>query len=186
MSDTPKDDSWWQGVDGKWYPPVAKAATTEGLNVNSSAPEVKQNKFSRKKVGLIASAAVAGLLLVLLFLQIREPSIERVTGTFTLVGSWSVYSGYSLDKNCNASGGYSDIGSSTQVILKNKEGLEVTRTDLGMFPIIDLSGDRRCTWTFRLDVPEGEEYYVLSVGRRGEMKFSFEEMKSISLTLGGD
>lgn len=187
MSDVPRDSSWWQGVDGKWYPPVARAETS-GVAANAgSASTPKGQSGKRKLFGLIAVVVLVGATAIWL-VRNREPEKKQVVGTFAVIDKKSSYGDWNLDENCNTSGGYSDIGSSTQVIVKNREGVELSRTDLGVLPKIETEGrTRRCTWTFFLAISKGEDYYILSVGRRGEMKYSFEEITSgVSLSLGDD
>jgi hypothetical protein len=186
MSDVPQDGSWWQGVDGKWYPPVARAEFS-GVSANAEPALASKGVSGKwKAFGVVAAVVLAGAVAIWL-IRDREPETSRVVGKFALIDKRSSV-GWSLDENCNTSGGYSDIGSSTQVIVKNREGLELARTDLGVLPEIEtVSVTRRCTWTFYLEIPKGEDYYILSVGRRGEMKYSFEEITSgVSLSLGGD
>lgn len=187
MSDVPQDSSWWQGVDGKWYPPVARAEFS-GVSTNAEPALEPQGRSGKwKAFGIVAAVVLAGAVAIWL-IRDREPETGRVVGTFAVIDKKSSYLGWNLDENCNTSGGYSDIGSSTQVIVKNREGLELDRTDLGVLPEIKTEGrTRRCTWTFFLEIPKGEEYYILSVGRRGEMGYSFDEITSgVSLSLGGD
>ena len=65
--------------------------------------------------------------------------------------------------------------------------LELARTDLGITPVFTDTNGRRCTWFYFLEVPKGEEYYILAVGRREEMKYTFEEITSgVTLSLGDD
>lgn len=182
MSDTPKDDSWWQGVDGKWYPPVAKAAPADGSSALNTSIGTSSAKSGRKKlvVVLVALFAVLG---ALIFWSQREPSTENVTGKFTLVGS-DFGGTWNLDEDCEGRGGYSDIGSSTQVVVENQTGVILARTTLGIFAQFQSNVGRSCTWSFSLDIPKGEEFYVLSVGSRGDMVYSFEDLKFVSLTLG--
>jgi hypothetical protein len=184
MSDAPQDSSWWQGVDGKWYPPIARAETS--VSSGSTEPPSAPAGASKKWIilGIVAVIVLGGV--VAMVMKYREPATGTVIGSFTLIGDYSPYGGWNLDKNCNPSGGYSDIGSSTQVVVKNKEGLELARTDLGLLPVFTQENGRRCAWSFVLKIPKGEEYYILSVGSRGEMKYSFEEITSVvTLSLGG-
>ena len=182
MSDVAKGEDWWQGTDGLWYPPVAKKQdipSSDGQAVYKLAP--KKKGLGRKQVLIVLAAVVILGTGTFLFLNSR-PKIERVSGTFGLIDSVRT-----LDENCNSSGGYSDISSSTQVILRSKDGVELDRNSLGIFvePLKIGNGKRLCTWTFRLDVKKGEEYYILSVGKRGEFKYSYEELvDGVSLTLG--
>lgn len=110
----------------------------------------------------------------------RELGEFRVTGTFVL---------YDEDYLCIGGGltlefGYRDINSETDVFWDNEKGDRLATTTLGTKT---KSGFRSCTWTFSLDLPEGEERYVLSVGRRGTKEFTEAELKvpgAVALSLG--
>ena len=182
MSDVTKGEDWWQGTDDLWYPPVAKKQdipSSDGQAVYKLAP--KKKGLGRKQVLIVLAAVVILGTGTFLFLNSR-PEAVKFSVTFALIDEVRA-----LDENCNSSGGYSDISSSTQVILRSKDGVELDRNSLGIFvePLKIGNGKRLCTWTFRLDVKKGEEYYILSVGKRGEFKYSYEELvDGVSLTLG--
>ena len=182
MSDVAKGEDWWQGTDGLWYPPVAKRQdipSSDGQAVYKLAP--KKKGLGRKQVLIVLVAVVILGTGTFLFLNSRPEAVEfRVT--FALIDEVRA-----LDENCNSSGGYSDISSSTQVILRSKDGVELDRSNLGIFvePLKIGNGKRQCQWGRILKVKKGEEYYILSVGERGEFKFSYEELiDGVSLTLG--
>jgi hypothetical protein len=107
----------------------------------------------------------------------------HITGTFTLVDTSLYSSGISaIGGTCMGDGGYGDINSSTEVIVKNDAGTVLARTPLGVG-----TGDvTRCTFSFGFDVTEGEDNYVVSVSHRGETSFTFDELKNngIALSLG--
>ncbi|GCB00964.1 hypothetical protein NCCNTM_45980 [Mycolicibacterium sp. NCC-Tsukiji] len=84
--------------------------------------------------------------------------------------------------SCSGSGGYSDIDQGTQVTVKNGKGDVLATTTLGAG-----SGGRYvCTFPFSFQITEGEDRYVVSVSRRGEMSYSFKDLKAdgVSLQLG--
>lgn len=108
-----------------------------------------------------------------------------VKGTFTLIDtSPSTYfpAITSSGSSCWGSGGYSDVGAGTRVVLKNGKGEELTNATLG----IGTGSKYRCVYTFSLEVMEGESTYVLSIGRRGEQSYSFSDLKNsgVSLSMG--
>jgi hypothetical protein len=108
-----------------------------------------------------------------------------VEGTFLLSDASSRYSNgiSTTGSGCEGDGGYGDINASTQAILKNQDGKELDRADLGP----GKGTSTVCTFTFRLDVTEGERTYVLSVGHRGESTYTWDEIKkpgAIGLSLG--
>ena len=103
-----------------------------------------------------------------------------ISGTFAVIDFDEYYSSDDGD-SCQGEGGYGDINSSTQVILSNGTGDIITRSNLGPGEV----QDSICTYSFELEVTEGEESYVLAVGDRGESTYSFEDLKSgVELSLG--
>lgn len=109
-----------------------------------------------------------------------------ITGTFTLNDdSPSTYSPLiEVDgSSCKGAGGYSDVNPGTPVTVKNGKGEILTTTYLEE----GRGGRYMCTFGITFEVTEGEDRYVVNVGRRGELSFSFAELKSngVSLVLGG-
>lgn len=104
-----------------------------------------------------------------------------VTGTFTVVRSDDFDA---VGSTCRPSGGYGDINSSTQVVVRNPAGVELARTSLG-FGETERRG--RCTFKFEVLLTEGETSYIVEVGRRGEISYSWEEISrpgAVALSLG--
>ncbi len=109
-----------------------------------------------------------------------------ITGTFTLNDdSPSMYSpSIEVDgSSCEGAGGYSDVNPGTPVTVKNGKGEILTTTFLEE----GRGGRYMCTFGMTFEVTEGQDRYVVSVGRRGELSFSFAELKTngVSLVLGG-
>jgi hypothetical protein len=110
----------------------------------------------------------------------RELKSFEVTGTFTL---------YDDDYLCIAGGialsfGYRDINANTDVKWENQVGERLATTTLGEEAT---SGRNSCKWTFTSELPEGEDRYVLSVGRRGTQEYTEAELKvpgAVALSLG--
>lgn len=110
-----------------------------------------------------------------------------ITGSFTLNDdSPSTYSP-SIDvdgSDCEGTGGYSDVNAGTPVTVKNGKGEILTTSYLEQ----GRGGRYMCTFGITFEVTEGQDRYVVNVGRRGELSFSFAELKSngVSLVLGGN
>jgi len=81
--------------------------------------------------------------------------------------------------SCAGSGGYDDVDQGAQVTVKNGKGdiLDTTYLEQGE------GGRYQCTFVFSFDVTEGEDRYVVSMGRRGELSYSFAELKANGVTL---
>lgn len=110
----------------------------------------------------------------------RELKTFKVTGTFTL---------YDEDYLCISGGlalsaGYDDIGSGTDVKWENPDGDRLATTTLGENTA---SGADSCEWTFTSELPEGEERYLLTIGRRGTQEYTEAELKvpdAVGVSLG--
>ena len=98
-----------------------------------------------------------------------------VSGTFVLIETSKPYlSSITSDgTKCQGVHGYSDIGSGTQVVVKNGKGEILASTPLGE----GHGNDASCTFSFSFPITEGQDRYVLSVGHRGEFSYSFEQLQ---------
>ena len=98
-----------------------------------------------------------------------------VSGTFVLTETSKPYlSSISSDgTKCQGVHGYSDVGGSTQVVVKNGKGEIVASTSLGE----GHGNDETCTFSFTFPITEGQDRYVISVGHRGEFSYSFEQLQ---------
>ena len=107
--------------------------------------------------------------------------VIAVSGTFELFDEDETFR-----SSCSGEGGYGDINSSTAVILRDREGSELSRAELGFG---DGNG-KTCEFSFRLQgITEGSpgDVYVLEVGDRGEISYSFAELRvpgAVALTIG--
>lgn len=83
---------------------------------------------------------------------------------------------------CEGDGGYGDINASTSYVVTNLAGEVLTRGSIG--PGEEEDGDCVFEWTF--EITEGEESYIVAVGDRGEIDYTFEELTSfgVALSLG--
>lgn len=84
--------------------------------------------------------------------------------------------------SCTGAGGYSDVNPGTPVTVKNGKGEILTTTYLEE----GKGGRYMCTFGIKFDVTEGQDRYVVSVGRRGETSYSFDELRAggVALELG--
>jgi hypothetical protein len=80
---------------------------------------------------------------------------------------------YSRNGKCEGNYGYNDIDSSTSVKITNPDGKVLAKTKLGQG-----KGSRyKCTFTWELIVLEGEDTYILEVGKRGSLEFTESQLK---------
>ena len=107
--------------------------------------------------------------------------VVDVSGSFTLVDAGEY--GYLPDgARCEGEGGYGDISSSTAVVLVNSSGTQLARTTLDRGQVDGSS----CVFQFTLpNVEEGadSDSYMLSVGRRGEVEYSFFQLSLLGPAL---
>ena len=106
-----------------------------------------------------------------------------ITGRFTLIDTGVYSSGITtFDSGCSGSGGYSDIGPGTTVVVKNDLGNSLASTTLGAG-----SGNSVvCEFEFGFTVTEGEDDYIVSVSHRGESHHTWTQLTTdgVGLTLG--
>lgn len=111
---------------------------------------------------------------------------RTITGTFTI---WYLsFSRYystisSYGSSCTGDGGYSDIGSSTSVIVTSGTGEVLARTTLGS----ESGSSAHFKFTFSFDAIEGEDTYIVSVGKRGDSECTWSELiqdDAIQLSMG--
>ena len=84
--------------------------------------------------------------------------------------------------SCVGAGGFADVHPGTPVTVKNGKGEILTTTYLE-----DGRGGRfRCTFGFSFEVTQGQDRYVVAVGKRGELSYSFADLRvaGVALTLG--
>jgi hypothetical protein len=111
--------------------------------------------------------------------------IATITGSFALKDdARNAYSSaIEVDgSSCTGRGGYSDVSAGAPVTVKNGKGEILTTTYLEP----GKGGRYLCTFGMAFKVTEGEDRYVVSVGRRGELSFSFDDLKAhgVALVLG--
>lgn len=209
MSNFQEETDWWEGADGKWYPPVAKK--TEAAPVVEFQVSAPASKVKRSRVRVYVSGVAAMLLLGAGIFVYQSNKTEFVDTTVILEltdisrgsGQWSVLPdcenkefGGGFDAcSCALSVGYSDLNRSTPVVVFGASGNEVGRSELGaawffhlrdgpIGPAIrslseyDAKRGRKCYWNADISVPDNEDYYVVKVGNRGEVKYNLDELWS--------
>jgi hypothetical protein len=97
-----------------------------------------------------------------------------VSGIFVVTDSAGVDAITSDGATCQGANGYSDVGRDTQVIVKNGKGEILATATLGQ----GRGNSANCTFSFSFPVTEGEDRYVVSVGRRGEFSYSFGQLRA--------
>ena len=102
-----------------------------------------------------------------------------VSGTFVLMDSATANAIASDGASCQGAGGYADVGRNTAVTVRNGKGEILTSTTLGEGKGTTSS----CTFAFSFPVTEGEDRYVVSVGRRGEFIYTFEQIRAVGVRI---
>ncbi|HET7665802.1 MAG TPA: DUF732 domain-containing protein [Mycobacterium sp.] len=104
----------------------------------------------------------------------RVLETATVSGLFVLVDS-SGYEAITSDgESCQGADGYSDIGRDTPVIVKNGKGEILASAALGA----GKGSGANCTFSFSFPLTEGQDRYVVAVGRRGEFVYTFEQLRA--------
>jgi hypothetical protein len=97
-----------------------------------------------------------------------------VSGTFVLIDSAGMDAIASDGASCEGADGYSDVGHGTPVTVKNGKGEILATTSLGQ----GKGSSANCIFSFSFPVTEGHDRYVVSVGRRGEFSYTFEQLQA--------
>ena len=119
-----------------------------------------------------------------------QPSTgEEKTSTIDVVGNIRLTdSGIERDGgDCYGTGGYSDMGPGSQVVVRDASGttLAVGSLDVGKVPTGEAYASVLCDFAFTVpDVPAGEGPYSVAVGSRGEFSFNEADAGNLALTLG--
>jgi hypothetical protein len=103
----------------------------------------------------------------------RILEIATIPGVFILTDSEDAYGIASDGELCEGADGYSDVGHGTAVNVKNGKGEILATTSLGQ----GKGNTTECRFDFSFPLTEGEELYVVSVGRRGEFNYPFELLR---------
>jgi hypothetical protein len=80
----------------------------------------------------------------------------------TNIGSW-----------CWGSNGYNDMDEGTKVVITNQDGKRLAETALKS----GKGNSYSCVFEFNFQVMEGEEEYLVAVGKRGEISYTESELK---------
>jgi hypothetical protein len=106
----------------------------------------------------------------------------KISGVFVLTDSLGTGSIETDGQTCHGIDGYADVGRSTPVTVKNGKGEVLTSTSLGP----GTGNTATCTFSFTFPITEGQDRYVVSIGRRGEFSYSFEQLRGrgVQIKLG--
>jgi hypothetical protein len=137
-------------------------------------------------LGIVVVAAVAGAIIFL-----REDDKHTLTGEFVLVDVSTDPSIAGSGSRCAGTGGYSDVRTGLEVVVKNEDGKTIANGNLGVPDTLELEGRDYvfgCTFPIVVhDIPNAK-FYEVSVGRRGTQSYSQEELEAagwrIELSLG--
>jgi len=93
------------------------------------------------------------------------------------------HTGTDVGTGCRGTDGHSDIDAGTQVVIEDADGTTIA---VGRLEIGQVGGVGSCRFPFNVvDVPEGERFYAVRIGRRGDFRYSSaeaHEMVELSLS----
>ena len=75
---------------------------------------------------------------------------------------------------CNGGGGYGDIKSGRQVLVKDHKGETLATGELGIGKIIS---NNHCQFAIEVNGVRKAEFYTILIGRRGDLTYSYQEME---------
>lgn len=102
---------------------------------------------------------------------------HAVTGTMVLTSTdvdWTA-------STCNGSGGYSDIREGANIVAKDGAGKVLGTANLKGDPAG--SSAAKCSYTWTMNVPDAD-FYVFTLGRRGDITYSKDELAGAGWTVG--
>jgi len=108
------------------------------------------------------------------------PATFTITGTVTV--QWAPFKSDPDDGgDCVTEGGYSDIRTGAQVVVKDESS---TIVSLGMLDP-GHTQSRQCVFGFTVaDIPEGKKFYAVEVTHRGQLQYTRSDLdKPLTLTL---
>lgn len=130
-----------------------------------------------------------------------SPRLRTVNGTFTLFEEGTLTADGGLrwpgrnvlqegQSMCLAGGGYSDVDVGNEVVVRDEQGVILGSAELdslmgnSVFGLLDVlidggDGWATCTWEFHAaGIPDDRAFYAITVGQRGEVVFSREELEA--------
>ena len=200
MSDVSNGPDWWLGTDGKWYPPVAPASSPTSelgasapdpvlpsppATVTAAAGDPKDSRAPSRAL-ILSLAAMLAIVVIggAIFLVLGGSSSKHAIG-----GSMTLQEGTLGRKEgdpCTAkSSGYKDIASGSAVVVTDDSGKVLATGSLGagqLGPII-IQDMRYCVFPISVPNVPDAKFYRTQVSHRGEMTYSFDEMKAKDWTL---
>jgi hypothetical protein len=163
---------------------VTEQPTPDGhsptLDAIPTVPEKSQRLPGKPLWWLVGGAVALGALAITLILTLAGGG-KDLTVKFSLID----FEGVSCS---GGTGGYGDVGPGMDVVVRDNDGKVIGTSALGD------NGEEvegiACEWTAVVeDLPSGEDYYAVTVGRRGEQVYSGDELDEkeweIALSLGG-
>lgn len=187
---------WVLLVDSRKPAPPPEAAylsalKNAGLNdqFNSDANAVAHGKQVCRQLedggpqqGLAADKIAVEAFCPLFAQGFRILETATISGTFELVDSAGLGAIASDGSACEGASGYADVNANTPVTVKNGKSELLANTTLGQGK--GSLGD--CTFSFSFPITEGQDRYVVSIGRRGEFIYSFEQLRAhgVAIQLG--
>ncbi len=110
--------------------------------------------------------------------------VYRIVGSFELVGAQGTEFASLGEFGCVGIGGYADIVTGKQVIIRNQSGDIIATAEFEPDPSATTD---QCRFMFIAEVPDAT-FYSFEIGRRGELAYSKQELQDsdwrVTLTLG--
>ena len=112
------------------------------------------------------------------------PKGQTISGTFQLVDKDISR----LGQECRGTGGYSDIQSGLDVIIKSGSGNIIAKGNLGSDNYKGEYSRVTCNFPFSIGRIPKSKFYTIEVGRRGALTYSYDELEErdwkVELNLG--
>lgn len=110
-----------------------------------------------------------------------SPATHLVVGTLVVAGKAFEYEGKTA---CVREKGLRDVGDGSQVVLTDQKGTVIGTATVGVHPEGPLTASNDCQYQFLFfDVPD-VPFYTFTIGRRGGLTLSLEELEGQNWTVG--
>lgn len=154
---------------------------------NVDAPEAHAGRRSWLLIAAVVVVVIAAAAGVYFLLRPQPAAAEVFTVRGQLVLPDDAYAWGSTETSCVGGRGFDDIRPGAQVVVADQAGTTLAIGALGTSKVTTGADGRLagCTIAFAVpDVPAGGKFYRLSVGRRGGLQYTEQQLRTdLRLTL---
>jgi hypothetical protein len=172
MSEIQNGPDWWQGIDGKWYPPVAPMPK-DGPSFDKSISLDSSTKFKWARVVAVIGAIGVAVAAFAIFKSVNSPKLTNLEVRVKIINPGG----------CDASGKYEDINGATPVNVLDSDGNSIYQTIVGA-GLEDQTEPVSCLRRIQLRVkaPTGKQNYLVIIGDHDPIYLNSYDFKMSRVT----